>query len=239
MHIVVGRLSARYSGRGNSYLPPHDRIVLLKQDSSVSIHNEKGFKPLNYMMAPTVRTQEEDTEGNLLWRFQGKGEMLEIIFYKIYDEINLDLLGEDPGIQRESTETHLQKWLTEHIHLLDPHLKDVWREAQTGDGPVDLLAAYDQHNYLAIEVKRVAPMNAVGQLLRYLDALGEHNPGNHYEGVLAAVEFKEKTLELAAKKGIRCFHIPPEWKEEGTPEVSLAQPLTEGLLEGLFSSWDE
>lgn len=213
MHIVVANLSAVYSGRGDSYLAPYNRIVIVKTDGSVSIHGESGYKPMNYMMAPTVKTESYE-DGERVWTIEGKKESLTIYFHEILDEVNLDLGSDDPGLTKESTEHHLQEWLTKNIKVIGEDYEFDQREYQTGSGPVDILARRSLNVLVAVEVKRVAPMNTVGQILRYVDALEEKHPGVPVEGVIAAVEFKDKTRVLAAKKNILCVDIPETWAAE-------------------------
>lgn len=212
MQAIVANLSAVYSGRGDSYLPPYDRMVMVKADGSVCIHCEAGYKPLNYMMAPTVlkETFEEDER---VWTITGKNETLIITFHKVYEEINLPLGNEEPGLIRDNTEAHLQEWLTSHLELFGDNVTLVSREYQTGAGPIDILAEGPSDELVAIEVKRVAPMNTVGQVLRYKDALEEKHPGKLVIPVIAAVEFKASTLTIAEKKGVRCVVVPLTWQE--------------------------
>lgn len=223
MRIVVANLSAHYSGRGDTTLDPYDRIVIYKEDGSVSIHSEKGFKPLNYM-TQTSSLHEEEIEGELVWTFHSKIEKLEIVFHEIYDEIDLSLGQNDPGHStRNGTEAQLQDWLSQHLSELDSTLSFVAKEYQTGDGPVDLLAEGSNGALVAVEVKRVAPINAIGQILRYRDALEEKHPGATIEYCIAAVEFKDKTRVLAAKRGVRIIEIPSNWLED--QENAVVEPV--------------
>lgn len=221
MHIIVGKITVLYSGRGNSVLPEYDRIVMLKTDGTISVHSDKGLKPLNYMSGPTT-VEKTVVNGLKTWKVSSKKETLEITFHKVYDEINIAIGQDEPGIQMDGTEDQLQLWLSENIGLLDTNLHFVAREYQTGDGPVDILCYNTKTmKYVPVEVKRVAAMGTVGQVLRYLKALEENEPNNQFEAVIAAVEFKQKTLELAAKRNVKCLAIPNDWREtKKTPELS-------------------
>src|SRR3972149_3149953 len=55
--IVFGcRCSVRYSGRAESYLDIGDRIVVVKSDQSLLIHQPTGNAPINYMKPSTTHT---------------------------------------------------------------------------------------------------------------------------------------------------------------------------------------
>lgn len=224
MKIVHGKISAKYSGRGKSTLAAYDRIALYKDDGSISIHNNVGYKPLNYMMAPTV-LEETLEEGLLTWSFTGKNETLEITFHEVFQVFDLDIGSEDPGLERESTESHIQKWLLENLEVIGPNLTLVKDEYQTGSGPVDLLLERNDGALVPVEIKRVAPMNTVGQILRYVDGLEEKFPDLPVLGVIAALEFKASTLEIARKKNIQCVTIPGDWKDTGPAKVKAATTL--------------
>lgn len=204
-------------------------MVIVKEDGSVSIHGESGYKPMNYMMAPTELTETVE-DGERVWTVEGKKESLTIYLHEVHDEIDLALGSEDPGLKKESTEQHLQEWLSNNILALGDDYSFVAREFQTGSGPVDILARHSGA-LVAVEIKRVAPMNTVGQVLRYMDALEEQFPHERVEGLIAAVEVKDSTRKLAEKKNIRCVELPENWKVEGVqPEDRLGKSLFEAFL---------
>jgi RecB family endonuclease NucS len=208
MLLIYANLSAHYSGRSDTLLSEHDRLVVLKSDGSVSIHADKGYKPVNYM-ASVVEFEEILVEGILHWNIWGKNEELEIIFHRIYTKVELKTPGEDLGHSlKAGSEKDVQDWIIENLLTIDPTLDYIGREYQTGAGPVDILASRGE-KLVAIEVKKVAPMNTVGQVLRYTDALEETHPEKEILGIIMAVEFKPRTLTLAANKGIECVTIEP------------------------------
>ena len=47
MRIVVARCEIAYHGRAVTRLGAGDRVILFKQDGSLCVHADKGFKPLN------------------------------------------------------------------------------------------------------------------------------------------------------------------------------------------------
>lgn len=232
MRIVVGNLSAVYTGRGDTELAPYNRIVIYKSDGTVAIHGDKGFKPLNYMTNTKdfQETLSEDQEK--MWILSTKKETLTITFHEIFSEINLELGADDPGhSSRSGTEDELQEWLSKNIHVIDPSLRFVQREYQTGNGPVDILAEDAEGTLHIIEVKRFSTVNTVGQVKRYLDAMAETHPGSKVVGYIASPDIKERTWEYAEKAAIRCITVPSTWRES-----SEANPLEQEIEKvlGLF-----
>lgn len=227
MRILSGLLSVKYSGRGEAFLPPYERIVMLKEDGSISVHSGKGYKPLNYMMGPTVFHENFDTDYVKEWVFKAKNETLTIFFEKIDNDITIPLPLDEPGLMREKTEAQLQQWLVKNLHTIDDELVFVANEFQTGAGPVDILAKnINNENIVAIEIKRVATMNAIDQVLRYVHALQEKEPNKTITGAIAASEFKPTAISQAKLYNIKCYDIPLHWfKDEKDKETKTTLDL--------------
>lgn len=201
------------------------RAILLKQDGSVSIHNDKGNKPLNYMKE-AVFSESIDENNEAVWTFDSRKESLSITIYKLISSTDQDLIVDDPGLVRDGTEDHLQEWLSHNPQALGKDFSLVQREFPTGNGPVDLLVNNGDNVPIAVEVKRVAMLSSVDQCRRYVEALKEE-PDNAREvnelsdsldfhetiGVIAAVDIRPKTLIHAEKKGIQTIWLPKNWRE--------------------------
>ena len=60
MRILVARCEIAYHGRATTRLGAGDRVILFKDDGSLCVHAEKGYKPLNYMPGPTTVKEDGD-----------------------------------------------------------------------------------------------------------------------------------------------------------------------------------
>src|SRR5256714_6765495 len=59
VRLIVARCEVTYSGRLSAVLPEAVRLLLLKGDGSVLVHDDAGgYKPLNWMTAPTLVEDE-------------------------------------------------------------------------------------------------------------------------------------------------------------------------------------
>ena len=59
MRLIVARCEVRYTGRLTAVLPEALRLLMIKSDGSVMVHADTGgFKPSNWMTAPTVIEEE-------------------------------------------------------------------------------------------------------------------------------------------------------------------------------------
>ena len=55
MRLIVARCEVTYSGRLATVLPMAVRLLVLKSDGSMMVHADSGgYKPQNWMTAPTV-----------------------------------------------------------------------------------------------------------------------------------------------------------------------------------------
>lgn len=219
MKLIVATLSANYNGRGLTELPPAKRLLMLKDDGTVLIMNDKGFKPINYMTTINEFNQEhKDGETHLL--FSNKKEKLEIILHEIFQESEIELDLNDPSIIREQTEEKLQLYISKNLSKIDEKYEFLSREFETGFGPVDILAKNKETGgMVAIEIKRTATINSVYQVLRYVDSLESRY--ETVEPVLIALNFNDSTKRLASNKGVTCLTVPSDWSEEEFEEFTL------------------
>jgi endonuclease len=83
----------------------------------------------------------------------------------------------------------------------------VRREWPTDIGPVDLMCRDGDGGWVAVEIKRLATIDAVEQLGRYLERIRVDPARAGCRGVLAAQRFKPQALTLAESRGIRCVEV--------------------------------
>ncbi|ARU45981.1 endonuclease NucS [Corynebacterium silvaticum] len=208
MRLVIARCSVDYIGRLEAHLPLADRLLMVKADGSVSIHaDDRAYKPLNWMTPPctlTETTVEEDGANVALWIVENKkGEQLRITVEAVHSDLYYEL-GEDPGLQKDGVEAHLQELLAEHIETLGEGYSLVRREYPTSIGPVDILCRDSDGLNVAVEIKRRGGIDGVEQLTRYLELLNRDELLAPVTGVFAAQQIKPQARTLAEDRGIRC-----------------------------------
>lgn len=213
MRIIVAKLSVVYSGRGDTYLAPAVRALIIKPDGSVSIHNAVGNKPLNYMGAGNELTVVKRRSGRQLWSFDTRKESIQVTLHHIISDVECNLDLDSPVLERDGTESQLQAWLSENVEVLGAGFMFGAREYPTGAGAVDLLVADAGGVPVVVEVKRVAMLGAVDQVRRYVSALREQEGFEDVRGVIAALDIRPKTLALAEKHGIECVTVPDDWRQ--------------------------
>ena len=206
MRLIVARCEVVYSGRLNAVLPESTRLLMLKSDGSVLVHADSGgYKPLNWMTPPTV---VEEAEGTIVVRKRaGKTEdRLEIRIAEVLSEAEHEM-GEAAALEKDGVEDHLQAELAARPDVIEEGLTLVRREWPTDVGPVDLMCRDEDGAWVAVEVKRVATLDAVEQLCRYLDCVRVDPARADCRGILAAQSFKPQACVLAESRGIACVEV--------------------------------
>src|SRR5437764_13576521 len=203
MRLIVARCEVTYTGRLNAFLPESTRLLMLKEDGSVLVHADAGgYKPLNWMTPPTTLVDEGDLL--VVTKRQGKTEdRLETRLHEILYDVTHDM-GEAAALEKDGVEAHLQELLADRPAALGEELTLVKREWSTEVGPVDLMCRDDDGEWVAVEIKRTATIEAVEQLTRYLGFI-RADPAQHTcRGILAAQRLKPQADALAASRGSRC-----------------------------------
>ena len=203
MRLVVARCTVDYAGRLSAHLPEAVRLIMVKADGCVAIHADGGaYKPLNWMNAPNTLVDH-----GAHWLVTNpKGEQLTINLIEIMHEAAHDL-GEDPGLQKDGVEAHLQELLAATPDSIELGLTLVRREYPTAIGPIDLLCRDDYGQVVAIEVKRRGDIDGVEQLARYIERLHLDSSLGQVRGVFVAQIVKPQAKVLAEARGFRWVEV--------------------------------
>ncbi len=209
MRLIVARCEVRYSGRLDALLPEALRLIIIKADGSVLIHADSGgYKPLNWMTPPTVI--EESPELIVVRKRAGTSEdRLEIDVREVLSDVMHDMGSpdDDAALAKDGVEAHLQELLAEQPYWCGEGLRLVRREWPTDIGPVDLMCRDAEEQWVAVEIKRVAGIEAIEQLARYLQRIRLDPAFESCRGVLAAQTIKRQARVLAGARGIECVEV--------------------------------
>jgi hypothetical protein len=200
---VIARCTVDYSGRLTAHLPEAVRLIMVKADGTLAIHSDgNASKPLNWMVAPNLLEILEDR-----WEVTNtKGEKLVISISEIIEDVTHSL-GEDPGLQKDGVEAHLQELLAGRPWVLEEGLTLIRREYPTDIGPIDLLCADSHDRVVAIEVKRRGEIDGVEQLSRYLARLEQDPRLGPLRGMLVAQSVTPQARVLARARGIDAVEV--------------------------------
>lgn len=221
MRLIVARCEVRYTGRLTAVLPEALRLLMLKSDGSVMVHADTGgFKPQNWMTPPTV---VEESGGHIVVRkLAGATEdRLDIRIVEVFSDVTHDM-GEAAALEKDGVEKDLQAALADAPTWCGEGFRLVRREWPTDIGPVDLMCRDEEDGWIAVEIKRVATIDAVEQLTRYLERIRRDPAMELCGGVLVAQTIKPQARVLAEARGIACVEVDlAVVRGEKEPELTL------------------
>lgn len=224
VRLIVARCEVVYSGRLDAVLPEAVRLLMLKSDGSFLVHADSGgFKPQNWMTPPTVIEHEgEPLERIVVRKRAGKTEdRLEIRMVEILSDVEHDM-GEAAALAKDGVERDLQLELAGRPDVLDAGLHLVGREWQTDIGPVDLMCRDRDGAWVAVEIKRVATIEAVEQLTRYLERIHALPGMAACRGILAGQRVVKQARTLAEARGLRWVEVDlASLRGDREPELTL------------------
>lgn len=177
--------------------------MLWKADGSIAVHSDaKAYKPLNWMNPPCSIIERDST----ITATNPKGEVLEIEILEVLSDTSLEL-GADPGLEKDGVEAELQQLIAARVGALRPDFVLVRREYPTDIGPIDLLCRDGDGRAVVVEVKRVAEIAGVDQLLRYQERLDRDPQFAPTVGMLVAQHIKPQARVYAQSKGVACVEV--------------------------------
>jgi endonuclease len=244
MRLIVARCEVTYIGRTTTILPEAVRLLMLKADGTFMVWADGGspnVRPLNWMTPPTVLDEERRAGAGthvqahggeaggeaggvlerLVVRKQRSEERLEIAVSEVLADIDhpVDALA---SLEKEGLERELQELLADAPHWCGEGFRLVRREWPTDIGPVDLMCRDLQDEWVAVEIKRVATMESVQQLTRYLERIRLDPAMASCRGVLVAKWIKPQARVLAGSHGIDCVEVDVEvLRGNREPELTL------------------
>jgi endonuclease len=212
VRLIVARCEVAYAGRLSTVLPEAVRLLMLKSDGTFMVWADGGgsnVKPLNWMVAPTVIEEQAGADGRLerlLVRKRGQDELLEVSVTEVLSDVEheLDTLA---SLEKEGIERELQELLADTPQWCGEGFRLVRREWPTDIGPVDLMCRDCEDEWIAVEIKRIATIDAVEQLTRYLERIRLDPALGSCRGVLAAQSIKPQARVLAESRGIDCVEV--------------------------------
>jgi RecB family endonuclease NucS len=221
MRLIVARCEVAYSGRLQALLPEALRLITIKSDGSVMVHADTGgYKPQNWMTPPTVI---EEGDGSIVVRKRAGAseDRLDIRIVETVSDVTHDM-GEAAALEKDGVEADIQELLADAPQWCGQAFRLVRREWPTDIGPVDLMCRDGEDEWVAVEIKRIATIDAVEQLTRYLERIRLDPALGSCRGVLAAQIIKPQARVLARARGIDCVEVDLQvLRGEREPDLTL------------------
>lgn len=214
--IIFANCSVSYSGRAESFLPEGDRLLIIKEDKTVLIHQPRGNNPVNYMKPGTdIDLYEEEKSIKLKCYNLPLKEFLTIDINKIYSFIT-EKLEDGKKIELAGTEREMADMVYNNPLIISADFRPLSREEHTKYGFVDVFG-YDKNNILTvIECKRyVGNLEAVSQLRRYVEKVKTSKGLKKVNGILACPKITPNAKKMLEDFGFKFVKVdPPKYLEK-------------------------
>ncbi len=210
--IIIANCSVLYSGRAEAFLDFGDRIIIIKPDKTLLVHQPSGNNAVIYMKQKTQHHLTETPEGlimkstNILLH-----EYVEIVISKVLS-ISTYLMSDSERVQLHGTEKDMSDYIYDHPELINKNFKPVSREEQTKYGFIDVFGYDKKGNLVVIECKRTkAGPSAPQQLRRYIERLSKSKgiSIDSINGIIAAPDMTKNAKEMTKELGYKFKRIDP------------------------------
>ena len=218
MIVIIGICDSVFDGRIKSTLPKGDRVLIIKKDGSILLHNVSGTRPVQWQKARagkiTFVVTKENNENELLTMesYRPKtDESFFISFYQIFFAFAAQM-HETPLIEAQiiGDEKDFVDQLVKQPQLIEPGLKIIEREKEISVGFIDIFAHDLENTQVVIEVKKQsATLPDAHQLHRYIEYF--KNRGEQVRGILVATHIPKRVHNYLQGHDLEACTIP--WQE--------------------------
>lgn len=199
--VLVCRCSIEYWGRSRSIIGLGDRLITVKPDTTIIIHSLSGFKPVNWMSAPTDTIMEIDGSDRIVihsQRTKKPYEEMKINVDSIIDYRAYLGLKDKSELELTHTEKDMKDYLVQNPRVIDPDLKIKSTEYRSPLGFFDIYGKIGE-TYAVVELKAErAGLPAALQVRRYVEWL-ESQLKQEVKGILIAPSITPNALSLLRK----------------------------------------
>ncbi len=205
--VMVCRCSITYRGRASSRAGSAWRLVIIKEDGTVLVHESKGREPINWQPQSHIVLSRGEGGTLVVTAIRSRPHEELKIFMELPVHITIARLTTARFIL-EGCERDIVDYLSANPSLIEEGAQLVSREVSTPYGRIDLVLR-SRHGYLiVVEVKRsVADVDAVFQLKRYVDYY--KSLGIEVKGVLASPKLTAQASKLMNLYGLIHKSVEP------------------------------
>jgi RecB family endonuclease NucS len=209
--IVLGSCEARAKGRKRRFLGAGERVILIKEDGSVLVHQVWGYKPVIYHPPGSLVYATHDTKEVTLFAVRkSSGESLQVTFSEVYLIVELRFRDEYSGDENRS-EIEMRNTVMYQPDIVERGLRILTNELPVRSGFVDLLGVDARGRMVAMGFKDGSvKTNDVNLLIAYVSRLRAVSRKVRVRGIFVAPAVNKSAKRLLAKSGLEFKKIPPE-----------------------------
>lgn len=203
----------KYSGRAEAELDLGERLIVVKSDNTLLVHQADGSNPINYMKADSQINLFETDNGELVIEtYNSKNkDYLDIIIFKVFD-FSSRKLEDSKKLVLVGTEKDMSDMIKDNPLLISNDFSPLSREEHTKYGFIDVFGHDSQGNLVIIECKRyIAGLSAVQQLRRYVEKMIELKgiDKSKVKGIIAAPDIAKNAKAMLDDFGYFFVSVTP------------------------------
>jgi RecB family endonuclease NucS len=205
--LLIGDCMIDYKGRARSFLDWGERVIMIKQDGAVLVHQPIMREPINWQ--PTgSKTDYIVKDEHLILRSHHTSppEKMKITFRNL-KLVTVSSLRDNAKLIISGMETDVVNEIISNPEVIEKGLRISKREKHVKSGMIDLFGYDQNHVPVIIEVKRsLANISAVHQLRMYVNDIKKDVDEATVRGILCAPKIPDMVKNLLSDYGL-------EWKE--------------------------
>jgi len=205
--LIVGDCMIDYRGRARSFLDWGERVIMIKQDGAVLVHQPVMREPVNWQPSGS-KTEFSVKDENLILRSRHTSppEKMKITFRNL-QLVTATSLRDSAKLIISGMETDVVNEIISNPAVIEEGLRISKREKHVKSGMIDLFAYDKNHTPVVIEVKRsLANISAVQQLRMYVSDIKKDVDSANVRGILCAPRVPDMVKKLLSDYGL-------EWQE--------------------------
>ncbi|MBN1385670.1 endonuclease NucS [Candidatus Woesearchaeota archaeon] len=216
MVVFGARCSVRYSGRAESFLPFGDRLIVIKTDGTMLVHQPNGAAPVNYMKDRTTHRVYADEE---LVKMKSQNLILKEFMEVMIDQVHFlhtQYMDDAEKIVLQGSERDMADMIMKNPGLIESGFVPVSQEEQTKYGYIDVMGNDKDGTLVIIECKRYSVgLSAVQQVRRYVEKIKQSKGLDKVRGILAAPKITPNAEKMLLDWGFEYKRVePPKYLEQ-------------------------
>ena len=206
--MIFANCNIDNKGRAKSTLSDGDKIILIKPDGTLLVHENKKREPVNWQPPGSkVNALTKNDKLIILSKRDKPREELKIQINHVYFIATMKV--QQGRFKLLGSEKDMVDYVQSNPDILEEGLKVVKREAPTPYGFIDLIALDREGNTVIMEFKRrTATVSTVLQLSRYIKYYSKYNK-EKLRGVIVAPKITDEALLLLKNMGFEFKKLDP------------------------------
>ena len=207
MLLVLGDCLVDYQGRARSLLDWGERLVLIKQDGTVIVHQPVMREPVNWQPAGSNTTFRVHDNQLIVRSWHNRPPEKMAITFRGLKLVATSSLKDRASLVIAGMEADVVNQIICEPDMLEEGLRISKREKPVKSGMIDLFGYAVDHTPVVIEVKRsIATLSAVHQLRMYVSDVKKDVKEANVRGILCAPRVPDMVKKLLSDYGL-------EWRE--------------------------